>query len=283
MKLIDLHQDLVLRIMHPYVFGYSAFSEQIEEGIRKNYHTVITAIFPLTYSKKGVFEINTLREALTQLSIYRELNIPNRLSIEGCYNLSVSELSFLADLGVEFFGFTWNHGNDFASGCMDKRDYGLTDKGEQAINLFNQRNLALDFAHLSYNACKTIIEENLADNVFISHTGVREIVDFKRNSPMEIITSVADKKGIIGLTISKKMSGDWDLFVKAVSLLMDEVPDAIASGSDLYGTDPKTAVFNAYEAEDLRKLREKLSENFSQLSLDKMFYKNAEAFLSKVG
>ena len=282
MKVIDLHQDISIRVLYPHIFSYGEFGEDVKAGIRESFSLIFGAVFPLAYTSKVLFEVSPIKEILLHLSVYRELDLPLLLSLEGCYGIELHELPLLCELGVKSFGLTWNRGNDFASGAMDSKDYGLTDVGKGALEIISANNCLIDLAHLGERAFWDVLEGGYK-NVFVSHTGIRDIVDNRKNVSLEMAKAVAEKGGVVGVSISQKMSGSWEKFVSSLDLLFSELSGAVALGSDLYGTNPETAVFRAREAPDLQGLFTKLEENFSKVSLEKLAYKNAEKFLSRAG
>ncbi|MEM4295419.1 MAG: membrane dipeptidase [Candidatus Anstonellales archaeon] len=290
MKYIDLHQDLIIRARQPWMLCYDDFSDNIIKNMNNQFSVIIAAIFPLNYTEAGVYELNAFREIIKQLMFYKKMRNKIKfnmlISLEGCYGLELDEIEALSDLGISSYGFTWNYGNAFSSGCSDKKDNGLSEIGSKAVSIIMDKHCLIDLAHLSRKSIMDILNEKIADKgrVFVSHTGIKEFFDKQRNIDMECANKVADNKGIVGIAISKNMVKDLNTFIKCIDAMIDNVgKNAVALGSDMYGIKLKDLIMPIKEANELKKLELKMRKNFSKAELYNIFFMNAHRFLKHAG
>jgi membrane dipeptidase len=48
------------------------------------------------------------------------------------------DLILFKRFGLRSLGITWNYNNKYGSGCMFKKDYGLTPEGEELVRTANK-------------------------------------------------------------------------------------------------------------------------------------------------
>lgn len=132
------------------------------------------------------------------------MNMPpswGMLSLEGVDglegNLFYAELCF--ELGVRFFGVTWNNANWAADGVLEKRNGGFTEKGRELVEWCNRSGMLLDVSHLSPAGFWELKE--LSTRPFIaSHSNAAAICKHPRNLNDEQIKALIAMDGRMGLT-----------------------------------------------------------------------------------
>lgn len=232
MKIIDLHEDIAYSAQK----GIDVINEESAQSsiklLKKFEDTLVFAsIFPHveTINDKS-FKLSKLYGRFTrgtafsfyllldQLKFYNYLerkkyvkiiktvedlkskDIKFLISLEGADVLRDSEdLYLLKDLNVLCLGLTWNYNNKFASSCMSKKDYGLTDEGEEIVRIANNLGIIIDLAHSSKN---TILEVTSLSKkpVIVSHANVKRLKEHIRNINDEEIEAIVKTGGVIGIT-----------------------------------------------------------------------------------
>jgi len=316
-KVADLHHDLIRRLRTPIFLG--SYKKLPEKDLIKlyssNFHIVLTAIFTLmTYDTqfREIALLDPFREAITQIIYYdhlirRNSNLLKKIltfdnyldakssdtagflyHVEGIYGVeTLSDFEALYNLGMRSFSLTWNLGNSFGSGCKDKKDIGLTSRGEEIINFALGHSILIDLAHLSTKTALDVLE--IADrNVFISHTGLRPLTNISRNADEKVIEGVVDRKGVIGIIFHKGMlkvndCKPLDCFLKHMDYIIENYGiDYVAIGSDLYGIMPEDSIyFKSGEVDDVGAVISLLSERYSKTEIEKIAYLNFENFLKR--
>lgn len=121
----------------------------------------------------------------------------------------IDRIDVLYGLGIRSMGVVYSESNSLGSGLREKRDGGLTDLGYEAVKRMNKLGVAIDISHAGDQTALDVIEASNAP-IFMSHTGARELWNTKRMMPDEVLQSLSENKGIIGIecaphtTISKK-------------------------------------------------------------------------------
>ncbi|MCD6515656.1 MAG: membrane dipeptidase [Candidatus Odinarchaeota archaeon] len=316
-KIADLHHDLSHRLRLPSFLGsYKKLPEQdLMKLYSSNFYTVLVAVFTPKPCDPLFHEVELLdpfREAITQIIYYDHLVQRNKdflkkvltfddyldaknnnkagflYHIEGIYGIeTLSDFEALYNLGMRSFSLTWNLGNSFGSGCKDKKDIGLTSRGEEIINFALEHSILIDLAHLSTKTALDVLE--IADrNVFISHTGLRPLTNISRNADEKVIEGVVDRKGVIGIIFHKGMlkvndCKPLDCFLKHMDYIIENYGiDHVAIGSDLYGIMPEDSIyFKSGEVDDVGAVISLLSERYSKTEIEKIAYLNFENFLKR--
>ncbi|WP_410510897.1 dipeptidase [Paenibacillus sp. BR2-3] len=123
------------------------------------------------------------------------------LSLEGVDglegNLFYAQLCF--ELGVRFFGVTWNYANWAADGVLERRNGGFTNQGRKLVEWCNSSGMLLDVSHLSPAGFWELTE--LSERPFIaSHSNAASVCPHPRNLSDEQIKALVAMGGRMGLT-----------------------------------------------------------------------------------
>ncbi|MCX8185282.1 MAG: membrane dipeptidase [Sulfolobales archaeon] len=122
------------------------------------------------------------------------------LHLEGAEALDEPyDLVLLRKLGLRSLGLTWNYTNKYGSGCIAKKDIGLTAEGEELVRLANKLGIVVDVAHASKRTALEAIEVSRKP-VIVSHANVRKLVDRSRNLDDEILEALHRKRGVVGIS-----------------------------------------------------------------------------------
>jgi len=126
-------------------------------------------------------------------------------SLEGarCIDSDFLILDILHDLGLRSIALTHNKRNQFAEGCLEKSNGGLSNLGENLIHYINKHHMILDLVHLSDRSFWDAIEI-IKRPPIISHSNARSLCDHSRNLTNEQIIAIGEKDGVIGLNFYKE-------------------------------------------------------------------------------
>ncbi len=153
------------------------------------------------------------------------------LHLEGADALhDTLDLRLLARLGVRSLGLTWNHGNRWAAGAYSRRDYGLTDEGEELVREANRLGVIVDVAHASRRAALEAAEASKRP-VIASHTGLTTWVDTPRNITPETLEAIARTGGVVGVTMITPI-----IFARPEEATIDTLASRIAELAETYGS-----------------------------------------------
>ncbi len=100
--------------------------------------------------------------------------------------------------GVRIMHLTYNRRNRCGDGCVEPANGGLADYGRDVIREMNRLGVIVDVAH---SGEQTSLEAARASEkpIVASHTGARAMNDHVRNKSDEVIESICDHDGYVGV------------------------------------------------------------------------------------
>lgn len=101
-------------------------------------------------------------------------------------------------LGQRISQLTYNGLNRLGSGCLEKRDNGLSAFGRAIVRCMNRVGMAVDLSHCGERTTRQAIEAS-AVPVLVTHAACRALNDHPRCKSDEIICALAERGGIFGL------------------------------------------------------------------------------------
>lgn len=183
-------------------------------------------------------------------------------------------------LGVRLVTLTWNYPNEigFPNAVETCRDKGLTPFGTEVVREMNRLGMIIDVSHLSDGGFYDVA--SVSNKPFVaSHSNARRITGHARNLSDDMIKTLADKGGIMGINFARDFLGSSD-----ISRIEDMVRhihhiynvggiDVLAIGSDFDGIDPGLEIENSGEFDKL--VTALAGHGFSEFQIEKICYKNA--------
>lgn len=144
------------------------------------------------------------------VSAYNDLSFPEHAGKLGCLlhleggdalGADLEMLRLMYRLGLRSLGLTWNHRNLLADGVMEgDPGAGLSKQGRKTVRELERLHMIMDLAHVGpasfYEAA-----EIYSGPVMVSHANARKLCDFPRNLTDDQLKMVAQKDGIIGVTL----------------------------------------------------------------------------------
>lgn len=137
------------------------------------------------------------------------------LSIEGGEALAgdIALLRIYRRLGVRLITLTWSNRNQIADGIAETNGAGLSDFGRQVVANMAALGMVVDLSHISEKGFWDVIEISPNPPV-CSHSNSKALCPNRRNLTDEQIKALAQKGGVIGLTMCPpfiRAEGDVDL------------------------------------------------------------------------
>ena len=113
-------------------------------------------------------------------------------------------------LGQRVSQLTYNSQNRIGSGCMDRRDGGLSDFGVDIVRKMNEVGMAVDLSHCGDQTTLDAIDVS-RKSVLITHTNARALVPgYPRDKTDESFRKMAAKGGVAGMTVIRSFVRDSD-------------------------------------------------------------------------
>lgn len=212
------------------------------------------------------------------------------LTIEegGVLKGKIEQLRNFYRLGVRLITLTWNFPNEIGFPSKDEkdRDKGLTDFGLQVISEMNTLGMIIDVSHLSDGGFYDVAKHSKKPFV-ASHSNARAITNHSRNLTDDMIRTLAEKGGLMGINFEKHFLGHNELSrVEDMTCHIAHIKkvggiDCIAIGTDFDGISNKgLEIGNIGEIDKLSMALSKKS--FSEEEIEKIFYKNAIRLIKDV-
>ena len=153
----------------------------------------------------------------------------------------LDRLDILYGLGIRSVGICFSESNLLGSGLKEMRDSGLTDFGYDAVNRMNKLGMLIDVSHSSDLTASDTIELS-RDPILASHVGTRTLTPTSRMFPDDLLKSLAEKEGVLGIeappnaTVTKKNPvHNLESFMEHVVYCMELMGvDYVGVGSDSY-------------------------------------------------
>jgi membrane dipeptidase len=259
-----------------------------------NYRDQMKVIEAITACSKEIHLIEDLATEVRTAGSLEEVlesdKIGFLLSIEGCSVID-SELILLDKLynkGLRVLALTHNYRNQFAFGCEETSDEGLTPLGEMLIRELESKGIILDLVHIG--------EKSFFDAIalvkkppIVSHSNVKSSFDHFRNLTDQQIEAVGDRRGVIGINLISEFFGQNPNLNDVVSHI-DRIVEL--AGIDHVGLGPDFATYLIPDLEyvdgitdesSLHRLMEEIRlHGYSVAELEKIASKNAIRVIREV-
>ena len=167
-------------------------------------------------------------------------------SVESCSCIEneVDRLDVLYGLGVRCMGVNYSESNMLGSGLKELHDGGLTDFGYDCIVRMNKLGILIDTAHTSPQTALDTISLS-SKPVTISHSGSRTLTPTTRMFPDEVIKSLAEKKGVIGIEAAPNLTVTAKNPVHGIDSYMEHIEHIIdIAGINCVGCGPDTGYYD---------------------------------------
>lgn len=228
------------------------------------------------YGVRIIESFNDVEECLRGQVLCFIIHLEGAEAIDDPYDLVI-----LKKIGLRSLGLTWNYMNKYGTGCLAKKDLGLTSDGEELIRLANKLGVIIDLAHASKRTTLEAIEISKKP-VIISHANARRLVDKPRNIDDEVLEALHRNRGVVGISaigslVSTKPRSSIDDLVQHFVYIYERFgSDILAIGTDFLGLLGLPAPEGFESIDKLPALYEKLREKgFSDRDIERIAYKNA--------
>lgn len=113
----------------------------------------------------------------------------------------LDRIDVLYGLGVRMCGIAYSESNQLGGGVKDPGDAGLTRFGVDAVRRMNDLGMAIDLSHTGDRTAMDVCRLS-KQPVFLSHSGARALFGERKMKEDDLLRSVADTGGVIGIEAS---------------------------------------------------------------------------------
>ena len=163
----------------------------------------------------------------------------NAVPLDGTWGSAMEELSYIKvffQMGIRMMHLTYNRRNMIGDGCAEKANAGLSDFGRSVVAEMNRTGVIVDIAHCGEN---TGLEAARISSkpIVASHTCASAINEHYRCKSDNVIKSVADSGGYVGICLIQNFlggNGDINTLLDHISYIGKKFgADHVAIGSDV--------------------------------------------------
>lgn len=214
------------------------------------------------------------------------------LTIEegGCCKGEIKNLETLYDLGARMMTLTWNYENELATPNgfpASDNAVGLTEKGFLFIERMEKLGMIIDVSHLSDKGFWDVAA-NTKKPFAASHSNARALCNHYRNLTDEMIRTIADRGGIVGLNFYGRFLNEKNDSRSAVAKMAEHARHIInTGGSECLGLgsdfDGISGELEMQDCSQLYKLADELErQHFTNAQIEKIFYRNVMHFYKEM-
>lgn len=138
-------------------------------------------------------------------------------------------VGMFSDVGVKCIQLTYNIANHLGSSCYEPNDGGLTLAGHRIVEACNDFGVLIDISHVGNTTGLDAVHAS-AQPIAVTHGNPIWFHEAKRNKPDEVITAVAERGGIIGVTL-------YPLFIGGAEVTRAQYCEMIARLAGMIGVD----------------------------------------------
>ena len=293
----DLHIDLQKLKKGDYLLQcFAAYADLAAQG-----NALVSALeeIDIFYQILNLYpdEIAQVKTYLDILENQKVGKLSAMLTIEegGCCLGSLSVLRMFYKLGVRMMTLTWNYENELAYPniiphskenifpCRANTENGLKEKGIEFLQEMEHLHMIVDVSHLSDAGFWDVVKHT--QRPFIaSHSNVRSISPHVRNLTDEMIRTIGDRGGLIGINYCAAFLDNKENEFECqsnVSIMAEHIIyikniagiDIIGLGSDFDGISCELEMKDASYLPLLE--QELISRGFHESEIEKIFYKNS--------
>ena len=153
-------------------------------------------------------------------------------------NLEMIDLFYM--MGVRIAQLTLNTKNLIGTGCLARRDRGLTDFGSKVIERMENLGMIVDISHCGPQTSIDAVEHS-NNPIMATHTSAKTLYDHPRAKDDDLLKAVAEKGGHIGVLtiqgfINNKLKPNIDDWLDHIDYLVNLIGvDHVGIGTDYYG------------------------------------------------
>jgi membrane dipeptidase len=176
------------------------------------------------------------------------------------YADKIERVELFHRLGVRIVQLTYNSSNLVGDGCLVPNDAGLKPYGRDVVARLNELGALIDVSHVGWDTTRQALAASRAP-IAATHTGATAVNNVPRNKPDDILRSIAQRGGVVGIFMMPflRASGqpNADDFLRHLTHCVNVCgEDHVGIGSDLSITPLElTAEYRQLVAETIRSRR----------------------------
>ena len=271
-KIFDLHNDYFLKIQ----------KDSKKDSYLSKYETaenIISAIWTSRLNEKESFEM------IERASLFVNSREKLFLGVEDLHFLSKENIDRFVSLKPVYAGLTWTNCNALAGGSYETGR--LTSFGKFAVKKLEDNHIMIDSAHLNENSFLDLAKHS-SKPLLCSHTACFSLCNNQRNLKDYQLKMIVESGGLVGLClVSDFLNGTKKCLVDDIICHIDYFAcrfgiDNLAIGTDFFGTDHLPKGIKTYDKLIKRISNALIKMGYTEKSINKILYENANIFFKKM-
>ena len=180
----------------------------------------------------------------------------------------VDRVAVLRQLGVRVIQLTYNTRNLLGDGCLERTNVGLSTFGLEVVARMNTERMLVDVSHCGEATSLDAMHHSTAP-VVVTHSGCRAVFDHPRNKSDQVLRTMADGGGMIGIMqlnpyLGPRERNTLEEYMAHIDHAIDVAGvEHVGIGSDReYKTIPDTEAERLRLEQELARLRPSTSTGF---------------------
>tara|TARA_Y100001980_G_C14526894_1_gene302460 strand:+ start:80 stop:1045 length:966 start_codon:yes stop_codon:yes gene_type:complete len=190
-KVFEINREAGLDAVHVTIVYHEDFKELLSET--KKWEKLLKENSDLIFLGKNHNDIDRAKDE-NKTAIF--FGFQNCSPIEDDINL----VEKVHQLGCRFMQLTYNNQSLLATGCYEKIDSGVTNFGREVIKEMNRVGIVVDMSHSAEKSTLDAIKIS-EKPIAITHANPSFWHPAKRNKSSELLKTLSDSGGILGLSI----------------------------------------------------------------------------------
>ena len=190
-KIFEINREAGLDAVHTTIVYHEDFNELLNEI--KKWEKLFEKNSDLIFLGKSFKDIE---KANIEKKTAIFFGFQNCSPIEDDINL----VEKVHELGCRFMQLTYNNQSLLATGCYEKVDSGVTNFGREVIKEMNRVGIVVDMSHSAEKSTFDAIEIS-EKPIAITHANPSFWYNVKRNKSSDLLKSLSDSGGILGLSL----------------------------------------------------------------------------------
>ncbi len=145
-------------------------------------------------------------------------------------------LGIFSDIGVKCVQLTYNIANHLGSSCYEPNDGGLTLAGNVMVKACNDFGVLIDISHVGNRTGRDAVDSS-ADPIAITHGNPLSFHDAPRNKPDDVLQAVAERGGIVGVTLYPLFMGGSEVPRSSYCTMIADLVEMVGIDHVGIGTD----------------------------------------------
>lgn len=149
---------------------------------------------------------------------------------------NADNIALFHQLGMRMFSLTLNRRNLLADGCSERAATGLSYFGIDVVHELAERNIMIDVSHASEKSFWDVLEA-VDVPIIASHSNAQQVCQHARNLSDDQLRALAERDGLIGLSMHPTMVAPEDPTAEHVIDHLDYMVDLIGIDHIAIATD----------------------------------------------